>query len=80
MDTAYELSTTDRFDPLLLRKETLAKSNEYYRQIHPTEASEVDARLAAEKAKAEARAKAEAVAKASPAKASAAQPAPAAVK
>jgi NADH-quinone oxidoreductase subunit I len=80
MDTAYELSTIDRFDQLLLRKETLAKSNEYYRQIHPTEASEVDARLAAEKAKAEARAKAEAVAKASPAKASAAQPAPAAVK
>ena len=80
MDTAYELSTTDRFDQLLLRKETLAKSNEYYRQIHPTEASEVDARLAAEKAKAEARAKAEAVAKAAPAKASATQPAPAAVK
>jgi NADH-quinone oxidoreductase subunit I len=81
MDTAYELSTIDRFDQLLLRKETLAKSNEYYRQIHPTEASEVDARLAAEKAKAEARAKAEAVAKAAaPAKASATQPAPTAVK
>src|SRR5881394_3439178 len=38
MDTDYELSTTDRFDQLLLRKETLAKSNEYYRSIHPTEA------------------------------------------
>lgn len=64
MDTDYELSTTDRFDQLLLRKETLAKSNAYYRSIHPTEAAEVDARLAAEKAKADAKAKAEAEAKA----------------
>src|SRR5437868_863993 len=58
MDTEFELSTTDRFGGLLQRKEELAKSNDYYHQIHPTEASEVDARLAAEKAKAEAKAKA----------------------
>jgi NADH-quinone oxidoreductase subunit I len=64
MDTEFELSTSDRFDQLLLRKETLAKSNEHYRNIHPTEASEVDARLAVEKAKAEAKARAEAEAKA----------------
>src|SRR3954463_14116757 len=58
MDTEFELSTTDRFGGLLMRKTELAKSNEYYRAIHPTEASEVDGRLAAEKAKAEAKAKA----------------------
>src|SRR5688572_1273889 len=64
MDTEFELSTSDRFGGLLQRKEELAKSNEYYRKIHATEASEVDARLAAEKAKAEAKARAEAEAKA----------------
>jgi hypothetical protein len=42
----------------------LWKSNEYYHQIHPTEAAEVDRRLAEEKAKAEAKAKADAEAKA----------------
>jgi NADH-quinone oxidoreductase subunit I len=64
MDTEFELSTDDRFGGLLLDKTTLAKSNDYYRKIHPTEAGEVDARLAAEKAKAEAKAKADAEAKA----------------
>ena len=64
MDTDYELSTNDRFGALLLRKEQLAKSNGYYRKIHPTEAAEVDGRLAAEKAKMEAKAKADAEAKA----------------
>ncbi len=58
MDVEYELSTSDRFGGLLLRKEQLAKSNEYYRKIHPDEAAEVDGRLGAEKAKAEAKAKA----------------------
>jgi NADH-quinone oxidoreductase subunit I len=65
MDNAFELSADDRFDGLLLRKHDLAKSNEYYRRIHPTEAAETDARLAAEKAKAEAKEKARA--KAAPA-------------
>jgi NADH-quinone oxidoreductase subunit I len=64
MDTEYELSTHDRFGALLLNKEELAKSNEHYRRIHPTEASEVDERLAAEKAKSEAKARADAEAKA----------------
>jgi NADH-quinone oxidoreductase subunit I len=63
MDVEYELSTSDRFDGLLVRKEQLAKSNEYYRRIHPAEAAEVDARLGAEKAKAEAKARAAAAAK-----------------
>jgi NADH-quinone oxidoreductase subunit I len=58
MDTEFELSTTDRFGGLLLDKTKLAKSNEYYRKIHPAEAAEVDARLAAEKTKAEAKARA----------------------
>ena len=64
MDNEYELSTDDRFGGLLVNKRQLAKSNEYYRSIHPTEAAEVDERLAAEKAKAEAKAKADAEAKA----------------
>ena len=58
MDTEFELATDDRFGGLLLDRKQLARSNEYYHQIHPTEATEVDARLAAEKAKAGAKAKA----------------------
>ena len=58
MDTEFELSTTDRFGGLLYDREQLSKSNEHYHKIHPTEAAEVDARLAEEKAKAEAKAKA----------------------
>ena len=54
MDQVYELSRVDRFEGLLLHKRDLAKSNDYYHSIHPTEATEVDERLAAEKAKAEA--------------------------
>jgi NADH-quinone oxidoreductase subunit I len=64
MDTEFELSNTDRFGGLLTHKQQLAKSNEHYHKIHPTEAAEVDGRLAAEKAKAEAKAKADAEAKA----------------
>jgi NADH-quinone oxidoreductase subunit I len=62
MDTEFELATDDRFGGLLLDRKQLAKSNEYYHQIHPTEAAEVDARLAEEKAKANAKAKAAAAA------------------
>jgi len=58
MDTVFELATTDRFGGLLLDRKQLAKSNEYYHQIHPTEATLVDAGLAEEKAKADAKAKA----------------------
>jgi len=64
MDTEFELSTSDRFGGLLVNKQQLAKSNAHYHRIHPTEADEVDGRLAAEKAKAEAKAKADAEAKA----------------
>jgi NADH-quinone oxidoreductase subunit I len=81
MDNEFELSTSDRFGGLLLDKAKLAKSNSYYQHIHPTEAAEVDARLAAEKVKAEAKAKADAEAKAkaaadAAAKLATAQPSP----
>jgi NADH-quinone oxidoreductase subunit I len=62
MDSEYELATEDRFGGLLLDRHQLAKSNEYYHKIHPTEAAEVDARLAEEKVKADAKAKAAAAA------------------
>src|SRR3954465_2241546 len=79
MDQVYELSRRERFDALLLHKSELAKSNEYYHGIHPTEAAEVDAALA--KAAAEAEAKKKAAAAAAAAKAAAAKatapPAPA---
>lgn len=57
MNQEFELSTADRFGGLLLKKPDLARSNAYYHEIHPTEAAEVDARLAAEKAQAEQKAK-----------------------
>jgi NADH-quinone oxidoreductase subunit I len=57
MDTTFELSTDDRYGGLLWRKNQLAKSNEYFHQIHPTVATEIDERLAEAKAKLEAKAK-----------------------
>ncbi len=80
MNTEFELATDDRFGGLLLDRKQLAKSNEYYHSIHPTEAAQVDALLAEEKAKVEAKAKAaaDAAAKAAAAKAAAGNPAPAA--
>jgi len=78
MDTEFELSTTDRFGGLLYDRKQLSRSNEYYHKIHPTEAAEVDARLAEEKAKAEAKAKAAAQATAAKAAADPSVPAKAA--
>ena len=78
MNTEFELATDDRFGGLLLDREQLAKSNEYYHQIHPTEAAEVDERLAEEKAKLDAKAKAADAAAAKAAAEKAAMPAPAA--
>jgi NADH-quinone oxidoreductase subunit I len=60
MDIAFELSTANRLGDLLLHKADLARPNQYHHQIHPTEAADTDARLAAEQAKAEAKAKAQA--------------------
>ena len=76
MDVEYDLPTDDRFGGLLFKKDRLAKSNEYYHEIHPTEASTVDAALAAERAATAAKAKA--AAEAAQAKAAAAAAAPAA--
>ena len=58
MDTAFELSTDDRFGGLLWRRAQLAKSNDYFHTIHPVGAAEVDERLMEAKVKAEAKAKA----------------------
>ncbi len=82
MDTEFELATADRFGGLLHDCKQLAKSNQYYHQIHPTEAADVDARLAEDKAKFEAKAKAAAAAAAAKAAAAANPPAanPAAAK
>src|SRR6202167_6087898 len=55
MDNEFELSTDDRFAGLLWSKEKLAMPNEHYLAIHPTEATEVEARRAEEKAQAEAK-------------------------
>ena len=51
MDKVFELSTRERFDALLQRKSELSKSNTYYHSICPTEAAEVDAKLAEAAAK-----------------------------
>ena len=47
MDKDFELSTRERFDALLMRKDDLAKSNDYYRRISPTDAADVDRKLTA---------------------------------
>jgi NADH-quinone oxidoreductase subunit I len=62
MDQEYELSSFDRFAPLLLDKARLLKSNAYYHSIHPTEAAETDAQLETERKKKEAAASAKAAA------------------
>jgi NADH-quinone oxidoreductase subunit I len=62
MDKDFELSTRERFNNLLMRKDALAKSNEYYHKIHPIEAAEVDRNLAEAVAAAEAKKKAAAAA------------------
>jgi NADH-quinone oxidoreductase subunit I len=62
MDKVYELSSRERFDQLLLRKDDLAKSNEYFHEVRPSEAAVVDAALA-EQAEAAAKKKAAAEAR-----------------
>ncbi|HTW49647.1 MAG TPA: 4Fe-4S dicluster domain-containing protein [Acidobacteriaceae bacterium] len=75
MDTEFELSTSDRFKSLLYTKRELAKPNEYYQQIHPTEAAECDARRVKEREEAKAKAAAAAAAAAAKAAQAAAPPA-----
>ena len=64
MDQVFEIATTDRFGALLFNREQLAKPNEYYHAIHPAEAAEVDARLAADRKAAAEKARAAVLAKA----------------
>jgi len=71
MDNEYELSTSDRFGGLLLNRDRLAKPNDYFRKLHPTDAAEIDQRREEERAKAAAKAKADAEAKAAAAAAAA---------
>jgi len=52
MDNQFELSASDRYQHMLFDKQALLRSNEYFKQIKPTEAATVDQRLAAKKAKA----------------------------
>jgi NADH-quinone oxidoreductase subunit I len=64
MDQVFEIATTDRFNGLMLRKEQLTKPNSYFHAIHPNDARDVDARLAADRKAAEEKARAAAAAKA----------------
>ena len=57
MNTEFELSTADRFGSLLLHKMDLARPASYYLGLHPVEAGEVNARLAAGPGHAETKAK-----------------------
>jgi NADH-quinone oxidoreductase subunit I len=66
MDQVFEMASTDRFGGLLLDRHALAKPNSYFHRIHPTEAGEVDSRLAGDRRAAEERARAAAAAKAAP--------------
>ncbi|MFP6887443.1 MAG: 4Fe-4S dicluster domain-containing protein, partial [Opitutales bacterium] len=58
MDSEFELSNANRFEGLLVDREQLLKSNDYYHQIHPDGARDRDANLAAKKAEEEAKKKA----------------------
>lgn len=58
MDSQFELSTPDRFGGLLMRRDNLLKSNDYYHAIHPEEAAARDKKIAEENAAKEAKKKA----------------------
>ena len=51
MDNEYELSSEDRVAEMLLTKQRLLKSAEYFKAIRPKEAAVVEERLAAKRAK-----------------------------
>ncbi len=53
MDRVFELSSDER--RMVLHKGDLAKSSDYYREIHPTEAAAVEAARAEEQEKAQAK-------------------------
>ena len=57
MDSEFELSNENRFEGLLLNRDELLRSNEYYHEIHPLEAQETDDRIVAKEAEAAAKKK-----------------------
>jgi NADH-quinone oxidoreductase subunit I len=66
MDQVFEIATTDRYAALMLDRAQLTKPNTYFHTIHPTEANEVDTRLAADRRAAEEKSRLAALAKAQP--------------
>ncbi len=60
MDNVFEVSSCDRFAPLVVHKDRLLKSNAYYHRINDSEATATDARLEADRKKKEAAAAAKA--------------------
>jgi len=66
MDQVFEIAATDRFTGLILDRQALAKPDSYFHQIRPTEAAEVEGRLAEGRRAAQEKARA-AAAKAAPA-------------
>ena len=50
MNSQFELSTPNRFGGLLVRRDDLLKSNDYYHKIHPQEAATRDQKMADDKA------------------------------
>jgi len=77
MNNEFEMAVQERFNSLVLHREQLAKPNEYFHEIHPTDAAEVDGRLAAEREAAAAKAAAAAAAAAAKAAAAPVVAAPA---
>jgi NADH-quinone oxidoreductase subunit I len=75
MDQVFAIAAPERFNTLLLDLPQLTKPNRYFHQLHPTEAAEVDLRLAADRRAAEEKAKA-AAARTAALAAAAAVPAP----
>jgi len=75
MDNDYEVSASDRYEPMNYDMQKLLKSAEYFEQIKPTEAGEVNKRLEVKK-KAQAAKAAKAAAQAQPPKPDAAPPSP----
>ena len=74
MDHVFEIAVQDRFAGLVENKHDLAKSNEYFHGIKPTEAAEVDAQLAEEQRVAEEKRQAAAAKAAAPPPAKSGEP------
>jgi NADH-quinone oxidoreductase subunit I len=66
MDQVFEIAATDRFGGLMLDRHALAKPNSYFQEVRPTEAAEVDNRLAEARRAAQEKARTAAAAKAAP--------------